>query len=248
MSVALSVLRTRVRGILRDKTTRPDATAITPFWSDTEVNDAINAAVEARSGLITQIDPRFYLSTKTYTGITDAITGTSSEQYKLPGCESDASSIIKQWVVLRRSDLETYPALHWVEPDVHDPVSAGLVGLFDGLFSDYPENLFSSSESVSIISSTRFRIKPAPAETTYTYKLWYIRQPTSMVNTDALTMDAPDDWKEVICYDAAIELKTTVNAATVVGLARIRDQKLADRLGDKHGRNAGRAVFGNVRM
>lgn len=246
MSIAMSVLRDRVRSLLRDKTTRPDATAITPFWSNAEVLNAMNAAVTNRQGLIGTVDPRFYLTTKTYVGITDAIASTSNEQYKLPGCESDSSAVIRQWVVLRRSDLDTMPAVRFIEPDIQDPVNAG-DGLFDGLYSAYPENLYSSTETVALISSTRFRIKPDPATTSYTYKLWYVKKATAM-SADADLADIPDSWTEVIAYDSAIELKSTVNAASVGALLSVRNQLLQDLMGDRHGRNAGRAVFNGVRM
>ena len=243
MPVTMTTLRSRTREVLRDKTTRPDATVITPFWSDAEVLAELNAAIDQRIADVEALYSSWYVTTKTYTGITDAIASTSDQQYKLPGMESDASSIMRQWIIMRRDDLDTKPVVSKIDPEMQDPAYAGL---FDGLYTTYPENLFTASETVSIITNNRLRILPAPAASTSTYKLWYRRYPTAMVATTD-NMDIPDVCKELIAHDAAISLKSQVNAMSARGLITQRDRLLADF--KKSGEvDQGPRVYGEVRL
>lgn len=246
MPVTLTTLQDRTRVLLRDKKTRPDGTVVTPFWDDTELTSAINAAVTNRMGLVESLFKTFYQTTKTYTGVTDAIASTNNEQYKLPGFEGDSSTAFRLWIIMRRGELETAPVVLKVEPEMQEPITANSVGLFDGLYAAYPENLAPATQTVAIISGTRIRIKPAPADNLELFKLWYKRFPVAM-SAGGNNMDSPDSFAELICHDAAVELKEIVNAAAANALKGKREGVLADLLAN-HTVDNGPGIFGNVRI
>lgn len=246
MPVTLAVLRARVRVLLRDPTARPDSTVITPHWSDAEILSELNASLKNRIPLVESIYEEFYKTTKTYIGITDAIAATSDEQYKLPGMESDSSAVLRHWIVMRRDDLETKPLVPKIPSEHQEPVNAQITGLFDGLYAQYPENLAPGSETVSIISGTRLRIKPAPAETSYTYKLWYKRVPTALA-VDADNIDGPDSLSEVYAHDAAIALKEIVDAASASALEKKLNKIIGPLIGEGT-QDQAPAIIGNPRM
>lgn len=235
----------RCRRLLRDPTTRPDGSTITPFHSNGEILDAVNAAVKNRVGLVDRLHKDFYKTTKTYTGRTDA-QDSDYEQYRLPGRGGDSSSIFRHWLVLRRTDLETKPMLPKIEAEQQEPVFASIAGLFSGIYAQYPENLAPGDQCVSIISGDRFRIKPAPASTDETFTLWYKRMPTEMDSNDD-AIDGPDSMFEVYCHDACIEIKEIMNTPLAESLKRKRDNILNDLMSEGE-TDQGPAVMGPPRM
>jgi len=246
VSLTLTNAIARIRVLLRDPVTRPDSTSITPFWSDAEITSALNAAVTNRIPFVERLFDEFYKNTKDYVGITDAIAATSNEKYKLPGCESDSSPLLRHWIEMRRTDLETRPLVLKVRAEHQEAFTLKLVGLFDGLYAAYPENLAPGAETCSIISGSRFRIKPAPASTDYTYRLWYKRYPTA-VSSGSDVLDGPDVLLEVYCHDAAIELKQIVNAQSVTVLQNKLDAIIQQLFGEGS-QDQAPAIIGTPRM
>ena len=247
MSFTLQNMIDRTRTILVDLKTRSDATVVTPFWSDTELISEINAALRARAGFVSKRDKNFYMSKKSYIGRTDA-TDADFEYYNLPAA---AGLTMRLWHVLRRSDLAGKPAVSKVEPEMQDPVANQQNGLFDDLIADYPENGTPSGQTVSIVSSTQFRIKPAPTSTSFTYQLWYQRFPAELAGTQVLsvyteTVDAPESMRDLYCYDVAIKLLKHRNRMTK-NLEEERASLFADVLEEDAGRDGGHASFGAVR-
>lgn len=247
MSFTLQNMIDRTRAIMRDKITRADGSAVTPFWSASELIDEINAALRARAGLVSKRDKNFYMSKKSYVGRTDA-TDADFELYNLPAA---SNLVFRLWHVLRRSDLAGKPAVSKVEPEMQDPVANQQNGLFDDLIADYPENGTPSGQTAAIYSSTQFRIKPAPTSTSFTYDLWYQRFPATLAGTQVggvytETVDAPESMRDLYCYDVAIKLLKHANRMTK-NLEDERDSIFADVLEEDAGRDAGHSSFGPVR-
>lgn len=248
MSVTQAAMTTKVRRRLADASTRRDGTSVTnPFHSDATVQAAINDAVRERQSDIIAQDKTFYLTTAAFVGITDAVAATSNQQYNLP-------SDFKDWVKLGRSDLPSYPTVKLVPHEFQDAYRYRAWDFFAGFYATYPENLSPSDETAAILTgvatgarTNRFRILPAPASTSYTYTLWYIRTPTEPSQTTYI-VDIPDEWQEVVALDTALYLAAISNDESAGRLEHMRDLALAARLRDNGERNAGRVAFGNVRL
>jgi len=243
MSIARSAMVTKVRARLFDKTTRRDGTAIsTPFYSNAEIQTAVNNAIRERQPLIAQLDETWYRSTFDFVGQTDAIAASSSttlpvvanEQYSFP-------SNFKQFTRLARRDLPNYPTVRVLPAEQQDQYIQSAIGLFSGLSTES-----FTHETCAMVTynsggtlTNRLRIRPAPPATSYTYRLFFTRTPTEPTD-DAHTLDIPPDWIEVVALDAAVELAAAVNAKILPTLTRQRDISLQARYDDHHHRFSGR--------
>lgn len=241
MAVTRTQMETKVRRRIGDKTTRSDGTSITPFHPAADVQAAINDCLRERQPLIITQDPTWYQSETNYIGITDAVASTDDEQYTLP-------TDFRAWIRLARTDLNYLPTVKKVERSELDMIYQQNGHLFAG------DSQLSENELCAILTGmtsnarvNRLRIVPAPASTSYTYRLFYQRIPTEP-SSDSHDLDMPDEWAEVIALDAALYLANTVNSETVPGIERQRDLALAARLSDNGDRFAGRAIFGSARI
>lgn len=256
MSVTRATMATKVRARSGDETTRRDGSAIsTPRFSDAKVQQAINDAVRDRQPLIETLDRTWYMSVLDFVGQTDAIASSSSTTLPIVANEQyPAPSNMKRSVRLARRDLPNFPTVRQVSYEQQDQIAYVRAGWWAGFGASYPESLSPSDETWSLVTnnaagtlSNRIRIKPAPAATTYTYRFWFLRTPTEP-GADGHTLDVPPDWIEVIALDAAIILLGYTDDLTIRTLVPLRDVALQARMEDFHGRSAGPAQFGNVRM
>lgn len=248
MAITRSAMQEKVRRRLSDRSTRPDGTSVTtPEHPSADIQTQINDTVRLRQSDILQHDPSFYKTRQTFTGQTDAVVGTSNEQYTLP-----TSPAFLSWVELRRTDLSNYPLVPLVPYDEQD--SRRFTGFFSGFYSANPSALSPATESAALLTTLasnlivqRFRILPAPASTSYTYALWYMRKPVEP-SDDAHNLDIPDDWQDLIAIEAALELAESKNEPLADTLRTQRDRALAACILSIKARDVRRAVFGNVRM
>lgn len=254
MSVTLTTMTTKVRRRLADKTTRRDGTSISnPFYPDADITAAVNDCVRERQPDIIAQDKTFYLRTPAadYIGITNAVAASgliiANEQYELP-------TDFKDFVKLVRSDLPGYPVVKKVKHDEQEALKISGAWLFYGFYATYPENVTPTHETCAVVSgvtsnakTNRLRILPAPASTSYTYRLWYQRQPTE-VSSGTHEIDIPDEWQEVIALDAALYLVGTTNERVAGLLAQQRDLALANRAKEQGNRDAGPVIFREARI
>lgn len=257
MAITQTQAIAKVRLRLQDRSTRRDGTAITtPRYSDADISSALDDAISDRQGLIQSLDGSWYLSTFDFIGVTNAIAASSSttlpvvanEQYALP-------SNFKELVRLARRDLLNFPTVRLVPLEHQDPIYYRTTGsLFSGFYGDYPSALTSSAETCALVTynaagspTNRIRIRPAPASTAYTYRVFFQRVPTEPAVAGD-TLDIPFHWEEVIALDAAVELAASTNAGILQTLVAVRDRALAARTDDPGSRFAGRRVMPDVRM
>ncbi len=247
-------MTTKVRRRLADKTTRRDGTAITnPFYPDADIFLAVADAIRERQTDIIAADRSWYRQQKTadYVGITDAIAASgpivANEQYDLP-------SDFKDFEKLVRSDLAGYPVVRKVDHQVQEALRIRGAWLFAGFYAVYPENVTPTYETCAVVTGmssnsrkNRLRILPAPAATSYTYRLWYQRQHTE-ATAGAHELDIPDEWQEVIALDTALYLCATTNEKMAGLLAQQRDLALEARARDQGGRDASPIIFREARM
>lgn len=239
MPVTRTQMETKVRRRIADKTTRRDGTSITPFHPAADVQAAINDSLRERQPQIISQDASFYVTETTYIGVTDAVVSTNDEQFNLP-------SNFKDFIRLCRTDLTYLPTVKKVTREEADTIYYAKGYLFAN------DVQLSENEVCAVLTgmtsnarTNRVRILPAPASTSFTYKLFYTRVPTEP-SSDSHELDMPDEWAEVIALDAALYLANTVNAEIAARLEHARDLAVAARVGDNGGRFGGRNVFGSV--
>lgn len=246
----------KVRLRLQDRSSRRDGTTITtPRFSDTDIGTALTDAIRDRQPFIESLDKSWYTSVLDFVGVTDAVSSSSSTTLPVVANEQYAAPTnIRQALRLARRDLTGYPTVRKVPYEQQDQIYYGGAGFFSGFYSTYPENLSPSSETWSFVTynasgteTSRIRILPAPASTSYTYRFWFIRVPTEP-SSGSHTLDIPPGFEELIALDAAIELAGSVNMETVPTLIGLRDLAIKARMDDYSGRYAGPHCLGEVRL
>jgi hypothetical protein len=256
VSIARSAMETKIRIRIGDETTRRDGTAITsPRYSATKLQAVINNSIRSRQPLVQGYDKSWYMSVLDFVGVTDAIASSSSTTLPIVANEQYAApSNVKQVVRLARRDLTGFPTVRKVDYHAQDQIYYGGTGFWSGLYASYPENLSPSNETWSWVTSNaggtlanRVRILPAPASTSYLYRLWFQRVPTEP-SADGHTLDLPPDFVELIALDAAIELAGTTSEAVLGDLIALRNIELQARADDYKNRFAGPHVLGDVRL
>lgn len=254
MSVTQTAAIAKCRLRLQDRSTRRDGTAITtPRFSDTDIGTALNDAIRDRQPLIIERDRTFYMSVFDFIGQTNAVAADASnttlpvvanQQYAVP-------STFKDIVRLARRDLVNQPTVRLVPYEMQDAIYYG--GAYGGS-SLFAETTPCTEETVSLVSynhegaaTNRLRILPAPASTSYLYRLFYLRKPTE---PDAAgdTLDIPATFLELVTLDAAVELAGSVNHAALPTLLGLREIALKARMDDETGRYAGPRVIRDVRL
>ena len=169
----LSTFRTRVRERLRD-------VGSTVYHEDSYINNVTDGAVLEAWPILVRKVRHFYLGHQSYTGITDAVGGSSNERYTLP-------TTFRGWGQLRRTDSgDDRPIVKFVDAFTIDQYR----------WSSRPYTRDSnvpsmSGEACALYSSTQFQIIPAPAATSYTYDLLFLRAHTT-ASADGNTVDVPD--------------------------------------------------------
>jgi len=232
MPVTRSGMVSKIRLRLQDRSTRRDGTAITtPRFSDTDLNTVINDVIRDRQPLIAEMDKSWYRSTADYTA--------SGETYSLP-------SGFKQWEELRRSDLSSYPIVPLIDYNEQDAAKYAYASLWSGFYAVHPENIAPAGSSAALLSTTQFRILPAPTSS-MTYRLFYQRVPTEPT-ADSSNLDIPDNFQEVISLDAALYLASSVDAEVAGRIERQLALAIDAREREYQGRDAGRVQFGQVRF
>lgn len=251
MAVTQTAGIAKVRLRLQDRTTRRDGTAIsTPRFSDTDISTALNDAIRERQPLIQTLDASFYLTVLDFVGVTDAIAASSSTTLPIvAGQQYDLPSGFKELVRLARRDITNFPTVRLVPYSAQDTIYSNGGNLFASTAEDVvtSETVSFVTSSVTTSTKNRIRIVPAPASSSYTYRLFYIRLPVApAVSSD--TLDFPSPFLEIITLDAAIELAASVGDPMAQTLVVQRDAAIAARMDDPGSRNAGRRLIQDVRL
>ena len=153
--------------------------------------------------IVKQVPRHYYTVSSEYTGITDA-QDSANELYLLPDGSPDAQ--FRSAAVLRRTDLTEKPPLHFINPQDQNIFRFGKSNYFQ-YAAEAPAQ---TDESWSIFDATQFKILPAPASTSYTYKLEYWRQHTT-VTTGGTNIDIPTEAESAAIDAVALACARMMN-------------------------------------
>jgi hypothetical protein len=186
----LSDFRDRIRQRLRD-------TAATPRYTDAYLTDVIDEAIDEMWPTLSQKSTHFYRKESTaFTGITNAVASTNNEQYTTP-------TDFRARGDLRRNDLSDKPTLRYVDLQYIDDWRIKA----QQFYSPDPLSPSGTSEVWSLYNSTNFIIIPAPAATSYTYILTYLRTHTT-ASADGNTVDIPDEAISLLIQKCTLDVLT----------------------------------------
>ena len=207
MSITRGTIQTQIRRRIAD-----DGTS--EFYSDTFINDIIDAVALTWSTVINRYDPNYYIAHQAYTGVTDA----TDANYEFYNYASDHTAFVK---LERRHGTgagtvyQTVKQVNEEDQDKYRIAGASLLTL--------PDSLTNIQQTVSNWGN-RFRLIPAPTNTSYLYRLKYLRRPTASASDEAL-LDFPDEWAEVIRLACAIKiLSRSSDAATNPMIQNLREE------------------------
>ena len=188
------------RGDLKSKVQRRIGdTATTTFYATALYNDIIDTSVRTQASLIMRLNPNWYMESTTITGVDDA-TDVLFEVYDLP-------SNFRVFVRLERQHGTgtgiTYQEVPCVNVEDQDIICASNYTLIA------PSDSVVTAPQIVAVWATTLRIRPAPADNNYLYRLVYLRRPIdSTADNDYL--DIPDEWQELIILDCAIKIMNTL--------------------------------------
>ena len=207
MSITRGTMQTQIRRRIADDGT-------TEFYSDTFINDIIDAVCITWGTVINRYVPNFYLAHQAYTGVTDALDA-NYEFYDYPADHVAFVKLERRYGTGTGTVYQTVKQVNEEDQDKYRIAGASLLSL--------PDSLTNIQQTVSNWGD-RFRLIPAPTNSSYLYRLKYLRRPTTSASDEAV-LDIPDEWGEVIRLACAIKvLSRSSDAATNPMIQNLREE------------------------
>lgn len=190
MSITRGTMRTEIRRRIADD-------GSTSFYSNALINDHIDSRMLTWSTVINRYAPNFYIAHQSYTGVDDAL----DADYEFYSYPSDFISFIKLERRFGSGNGVVWQRLLEINSEDQDKYRVSGVTLLT-----LPDSISNLQQTVSNWGS-KFRLIPAPSNTSYLYRLKYLRRPTVAASDEAV-LDIPDEWAEVIRLAVAIKVLT----------------------------------------